>query len=340
MITCQTSRYTSSALLLLLSLAACKEPAPPAPTRGRAVKPAPAARAAPSRKPAEAQIRVPAGRIPFEFPVVSTTARAGDFVLAVPSKWIREAFQKRATDQSFLYYGGWMIQPGPVESRVRGRGGEEDTIPNSVIIPIRRGESARPGDVVLTSWASGFGMQRAMVVRGKSRRRPRVRYLDMKYENPAGLARETDTLAPHTFHKLRGRWEPGTAVAIRDDEGFRHGIVVARHEQKLLTIGFGRKMEVVPRSDCVPLPIRPRLRRGDEVSVPYLGRFYPGVVKRVSIRIGRVFVTFQPEGKNRTLGVGFGNVIRLLRAPDVSPDAGPDAGPDLKPRSALPFPAK
>ena len=296
MITCQTSRYTSSALLLLLSLAACKEPAPPAPTRGRAVKPAPAARAAPSRKPAEAQIRVPAGRIPFEFPVVSTTARAGDFVLAVPSKWIREAF--------------------------------------------RRGESARPGDVVLTSWASGFGMQRAMVVRGKSRRRPRVRYLDMKYENPAGLARETDTLAPHTFHKLRGRWEPGTAVAIRDDEGFRHGIVVARHEQKLLTIGFGRKMEVVPRSDCVPLPIRPRLRRGDEVSVPYLGRFYPGVVKRVSIRIGRVFVTFQPEGKNRTLGVGFGNVIRLLRAPDVSPDAGPDAGPDLKPRSALPFPAK
>ena len=315
-------------LALLVMLTGCKDPPPSAPPRAQAVKPAPAAQAARSRAPRReappTRKQFPAGRIPLDFPVVATTARAGDFVLAVPSKWIGEAFQKGIKNQSFLYYGGWMLSPGPKESRIRGRSGEVDTVPNSVIIPIRRGETARPGDVVLTAWASGFGMQRAMVVRGKSRKSPRVRYLDMKYENPAGLARETDTLQPHTFHKLREDWEPGTSVAIGDDSGFRHGIVVAVHEQQLLTIGFGRKLEVVDRSDCLPLPVHPRLKRGEAVSVPFLGRFYPGTVKRPSARIGRVFVTFMPEGKARTLGIGYGNVISLLQTPDTPPDAGVD----------------
>ncbi len=318
------ARCSVVALVLLVGLAACKESSTPAASKARASKPAPAARAASAKEAKPARGQHPAGSLPFDFPAVATTARAGDFVLAVPSKWIREARQKGAVNQSFLYYGGWMVQPGPKESKVRDRSGDVDTIPNSVIIPIRRGETARPGDIVLTAWASGFGMQRAVVLRGKSRKRPSVRYLDMKYENPAGLAKEADTLEPNTFHKLRGEWEPGAGVAIRAGErGFRHGIVVALHEQKVLTIGFGRKMAVVNRSDCVLLPHRPRLKRGDDVSVPYLGRFHPGTVKRVSARIGRVFVTFQPEGTERTLGVGFGNVIGRLQVPgDVKPDAG------------------
>lgn len=299
-------------LALALVLAGCKEKAPPP----RAARQAPVVKRAKKSSPP----RYPAGRVPLEFPAVTTTARAGDFVLAIPGKLIAQAHGKGADRQSVLFYGGWMVKPGVAESRIKSRTGEEDVTPNAVIIPIRKGALARPGDVVLTAWASGFGMQRALVIRGgKSRKSPRVRYLDMKYENPAGLAREPDTLPPNTFHRLRESWEPGTSVAIRDEAGYRHGVVVAASEQKLLVIGFGRKLQVVRRADCVPLPVRPRFRRGAAVDVPHQGLFHPGVVKRVEDRIGRVFVTIHPPGGARTMGVGFGNVVRLLSPPDAGP---------------------
>ena len=286
--------------------------------RGQAVKPTTPPKTALRRAPNPLVTGLAlVGRIPLDYPVVGTSARKGDFVLAVPSKWIRRAFEQGANRQSFLLYGGWMLQPGPKQSKIRNRDGELDTIPNSVIIPIRRGERTRPGDILLTAWASGFGMQRAVVVRGKGRsNRPAVRYLDMKYENPAGIARETDRLEPNTFHRLLGGMQPGTSVAIRDERGFRHGVVINVQQEKVLVIGFGRKLEVTARSDCVLLPMHPRLRRGDAVSVPYLGHFYPGTVKRVVHRIGRVFVSFQHEGQARTVAVGYSNVIRPLAAPD------------------------
>ncbi len=308
------SHGVATLAVLTLALAGCKEQAPPP----RAAPQAPVVK----RAKKAAVPRYPAGRVPLPFPRVTTTARAGDFVLAVPGKLIAQAHHKGIRRQSVLFHGAWMVKPGVAQSRVKGRSGEEDVTPNAVIIPIRRGERARPGDVVLTAWASGFGMQRAVVIRGGKRKSPRVRYLDMKYENPAGLAREPDTLPPNTFHRLREPWEPGTSVAIRDEEGYRHGVVVSVREDKLLVIGFGRKLRVVQRADCVPLPVRPRLRRGDAVDIPHQGLFHPGVVKRLETRIGRVFVTVHPPGGARTVGVGFGNVIRLLSPPDVAVDAG------------------
>jgi hypothetical protein len=191
----------------------------------------------------------------------------------------------------------------------------------------------RPGEVLLTAWASGSGMQRALVVRGGSRRRPRVRYLDMKYHNPAGIARRDDRLEPNTFHSLRAPWEPGTTVAIQHEGQLLRGVVVRIAGQRVLALGFAGRLRVVPRQRCLPLPIVPRVKRGDEVRAPLLGIFRPARVQRVAGRIGRVFVTLAPADETRELAVGYTNLLTAPPPPNpAAPDAGAAAGPDLGPR--------
>jgi len=316
---------------MLLMAAGCKDASLPKPTSKE--------RRAKSKEvglQASRSVWLASGEVPFDVSQAGFTALRGDFVLAPPRKWIDQGLKVRARTsqkdeqgrprhQAYFFYGGWLVEPGPVASKIKTRTDQESIIPNTLIIPIRRGETAQPGDVVLTVWASGSGMQRAMVVKGGTPRRPAVRYLDMKYDDPAGMARRQDVLLLDTFHKLEPGILPGATVAIREGGKYWRGVVVRAQKEAVLAVGFGGRIKVAARASCAALPLNPRVKQGDRVHVPFLGYFRPALVKEYSPNQGRVLVILEHADKTRELSVGYTNVLPSLPAPPTSQPA-PDAG--------------
>lgn len=252
------------------------------------------------------------GALPLPYPAVPTTARAGDFVLAPSREFLDAALEKGFARANFVYYGATMVSPGPGESTVRNLAGKTFTLPNSLIIPIQKGGTAKPGDIVLGHWQSGSGMQRAIVVPGGTPSAPKVRYLDIAYDNPSGAGKKEDQLKADTFHPLQDGWMAGNVIAIRAGAAAKRGIAVHFTETKVLVLGFAGFLSVADRKDCLPVPLRPAVVPRAEVFVPVMNTFTRAVVTRVDPAIGRVFVTYSFAGKPKEAALGFGDVALKL----------------------------
>lgn len=255
------------------------------------------------------------GTIPLDYPVVTTTAKVGDWVLTPPRLWLDQAFEKGVQSQTFIFYAATMVKPGPAESTVKDLMGKESTMPNSLIVPIRRGQKAAVGDILLTWWQSGSGMQKSIVIPGGTATEPKVLHLDISYENPAGVGKKPDTLKPDTFHRLGKALEPGTMMTFQDGPFWKVGQVLNRTPDKTLYLGFAGRIGVAPSKACRALPIRPQaLKAGAQVMArSSLGSLQPARVAKVEPAIGRVFVTFPKGGDpKKVLAVAFGDLISKL----------------------------
>lgn len=258
------------------------------------------------------------GEIPFAgFPTVNTTAKASEFVLCPSYNWIQDAVTKGSDKVTFIFYSQKMVTPGDVESEVEFLSPGKKTVPNAYIIAIPAGQSVKNGDIVLTWWQSGSGMQRAIVTDASNPKEPVVRYLDLDYDNPAKsrdgkttIGQMDEKLKPDTFYKLTSMMEPGTAVAAKDGSSHKHVQVVRVAGGKVLTIGFAGKMKVYDRADCTAIPLVPGVNVGDTVKVPYVGSFTDATVTKVDSKIGRVFVTI--KSTNKEAAIAFGDVVKSL----------------------------
>lgn len=248
------------------------------------------------------------GEIPLPYPVVKTTAQPGDFVIAPAREFFDRAVADGLDKTGMIYYGAYMDKPGPAESQLKTLTGRVVTLPNALIVPIRRGEQAAVGDIVLGTWQSGSGLQRAIVVAGGTPAAPKVRYLDLDYDNPAGVGKKDDTLKADCFHKQRDGLIVGNVVAVKAPGGYKRLLVVGVGGEKVLGIGFAGRLAVAAKADCTPLPIKPAVKAGDKVMIPSMGSFRPAVVDRVDAAIGRVFATYNFGGKPKTEAVAFGDV--------------------------------
>ncbi len=255
------------------------------------------------------------GEIPWDYPIVETTAKEGDYIIAPPLEWIENAFKDETT--TLIYYGGWMREPGPAESKIETLTGSEVIIPNAMIIPIKSGETVEKGDIILTTWQSGSGMERAIVI-GGSPKEPEVLYLDMDYDNPAGIAQEVDKLEPNTFHKLKGGMlEVGGVVAVKDESGSYSRVIATNiAEDRVLTIGFAGKIAVYKKEQCYVLPIRPDVKKGDKVFIPFVGSFQEATVQKVDKKIGRVFTK---NDWGNEAAISFGDVTTEFMEPKEGP---------------------
>jgi hypothetical protein len=276
--------------------------APPKVAAPEKSTPAPSASVA-----AEPTVHAP-DAVPFEMPNGATTAKAGQFVLAPSRNAIDEALEIGGDKQTFIYYGAHMKEPGPTSSVIATLSGRVLTIPNLLILPLGEKQNAKPGDVVLTAWASGSGLQRAIVVEGGAPEKPKVRYLDMTLDNPSGWGEKEDSLPEGSFHVLTKPGELGTSLACKDGSRVLRWILVARAGDKLLGLGFAGKMKVLDEKVCDAVPIAPKVKPGDAVRVPVLGAFVAGKVSKVDAKIGRVWVKYQIGGDDRDEAFGFTNV--------------------------------
>jgi len=240
----------------------------------------------------------------LEFPATNTTAKAGEYVLA-PNV---EA-DKITPGTNIIYYTWEMVTPGEVESTIKDPF-KERTVPNALIIPIPAGQTAKVGDVVLTWWQSGSGMQRAIVVNAKNPKEPVVRYLDIAYDNPAKnkddvpIGQMDEQLRPDSFVKLTETFAPGTIVGIKDESWnrYNHHRVINVIGDKVILAGFLGRISIHDKAGCLPVPIIPKVEAGDEVYANSVSSFNKATVEKVDKKIGRIFTQ---EGD----AIAFGDLI-------------------------------
>lgn len=232
--------------------------------------------------------------------------------MAPLERWVDEAFVGGGEKQTFIYYGAWVSKVGDRETKLKTLPGQTESLPNALILPIGPGESASPGEVVLTAWASGSGLQRAIVVEGGTPTRPKVRYLDMEFESASGWGQKDDELPEKTFRVLRQPGELGTTVACKDGSRHVRWVVVAREGEKLLGLGFAGKMKVLERSDCTNLPIAPKVRVAQKIFVPVVGVFVEAKITKTDAAVGRVFAKHAFGGTEQDGAFSFTNVALSL----------------------------
>lgn len=255
------------------------------------------------------------GGIHYRFyPVTTTTAKVGEYVLSTHRLRLEDAYHQPER-ANFIFYAYPVKKVGTKESTLISPGGNTFDIPNSLIIPLGTNASARKGQILLTWWQSGSGMRRAIVVDDTNPHQPIVRYIDVKENHPVkikGVALDQleEQLKPNSFIQLNKVLQAGISIAVADpdqpNELLHRQLIKIIDGQALVMDRIGR-LSVHLVNEITPLPIKPKVQEGALVKVPYLGKFYDGIVKSVDQRNGRVFVEFT-FAKKQVVGFGYGDV--------------------------------
>lgn len=253
-------------------------------------------------------------KFPFaDFPAVETTAKAGEYVIVPSYNWIKDAAEKGADSTSFIFYVQKMAQPDKENSEIQFQS-QRKKVPNAYIVAIPPGQKAKNGDIILTWWQTGSGMQRAIVIDDKEPATPIVRYLDIDYDNPAKsndkvttIGKMDEKIVPDSFVKLKD-WDTGTVVAVQDGANMKKGWIIRVADDKVLVLEGIGKLKVYPKSACKPVPVTPNVKEGDRVSVPFVGTFKDATVSKIDEKIGRVFVKL--DGQPAEKAIAFGDVLK------------------------------
>lgn len=250
----------------------------------------------------------------IDLPAADTTAKKDEYVLSV-NKLMYDRYAKAPDKEGVIFYAYKVIEPGAKTTKFKTPG-SEDSAPNLLVIPLPKGGKAKVGDIVLTWWQSGSGKQRAVVMDAKDPTRPVVRYLDIDYDNPAkgGKDRATpigqmeEQLEADSFVKIDKPFQVGSTVAcgkktVED--------VIRVNGDKLLLSGFGGRLSVRPKAECVAMPSKPKLKVGQKIQAKWVSTIKPATITKVDPKIGRVWVTYDGMGKDEK-ALAYGHVIDKL----------------------------
>ena len=292
----------------------CKTPSPGTPPGDNTATPPVPVGSAPAANEAAVTSSAPAwqedGRLPFEYSTGKMEANPGDVVLAPPRQWIDNALERGVAQQTFVYFRAELVEAGHRGSLVRTPSGRLEPIPNALIIRIPPGGRANPGDIVLTAWKAGTGLQRAIVLPGGTPTAPLVHYLDLEYEHPSGVGKESDTLDPNTFVALQRPGEVGTTAACGPHELLRHYIITHTTGDRMIGLGFSGRLRVLNRSDCRLLDLKTRVEEGP-ILVPVLGQFIRAHPRHYDKKLGRVFVRYNTGKESIETAFGIVNVAPI-----------------------------
>ena len=242
----------------------------------------------------------------WNYPVGSPIKNVeGVSVVLFPNRWkyaIKEG--KDPAKDMQIYYSTKFVKGGD-QTSVISNFGDEYEIPNSLIIPFYKGAKAKKGDIVLTWWQSGSGMQRAIVMDDKNPEEPVVHYLDLGYEGDGtGMAEKYDNerLKPNSFVVLKdGAWMPGMQIMVADGTDQKVGTIINVADDKVLYMCFS-SLHVARKADCKLLPLKPSFSVGKEAKADFVGNYRPGYkVKKFNKKIGRVWV--EKDGKVKVMNI-------------------------------------
>lgn len=171
--------------------------------------------------------------------------------------------------------------------------GDTIEMPKSITIPLPDSQMVSKGDVVLTWWQNGTGMQRALVLSKEPTYTPTVYYLDNQYyfyysdNDPLFWI---DTLMPSSFLKIEDKLMPGRSCSITGKYVSSFYTIINSLGYKLVVMSWSGDLQIVSTKECEIVPMNTTFEVGDSVSVPYLGTYTNGTVKTVYDDIGKMMV--------------------------------------------------
>lgn len=191
-------------------------------------------------------------------------------------------------------YSNTVKAVGKYTLTVEGMHGDID-VPQALVVPFPKDVKAQNGDVLLTWWQSGQGLQRAIVVDDTKQLTPKVCYLDLDYRTDGrGFANNhaNEELKPNSFKVLKnGEWASGASVAVEDNGLWKSAIILNMQGDKLLLTDAGNHITVAEKSKCKLLPIELNYNEGDSVFAKIGHTFQPDCkVVKVDRRVGRIRV--------------------------------------------------
>lgn len=197
-------------------------------------------------------------------------------------------------NETYIFYNTTVKSVGETTSIVKDFGSDVE-MPNALIIPLPGGQKAQKGDIILTWWQSGSGMERAIVTDASNPESPKVDYLDLSYKDDGtGFAQDhaNEQIKPNTFTVLKdGEWQPGAQIVVTGDGSYEAGVLVNCTDDKVLLKGFAGKLEVFKRSACKVVPLKQNLKVGDEVMAIFTSSYKTGYkIKKIDEKVGRVWV--------------------------------------------------
>ena len=255
---------------------------------------------------------------PWDFPQsVPLQAETGQLALSCYGHYF-DAVEKgqKMIDNTMIFYKTTIEKVG-ADKTIVDDWGKEREVPNALIIPLAKNAKAKKGDIVLTWWQSGSGMQRAIVVDDSNPAQPYVCYLDKSWpDNPDDpkLAdmRKGEQLKPGTFTVLKGgKWESGEQVAYHKNGEWHAGRLVHVDGDKVLVSVFASYIDATTKDRAKLIPFKEKIKVGDKVSVVWLRYYRPGyTVIKVDEATGHVYV--KKDGSDRVECKSIAEVTKVL----------------------------
>lgn len=244
-------------------------------------------------------------KLPFDFPEVKVSVKAGDTVLA-PSRSMIDSAIKSGTAGTYIFYNSTVVEPGAKATKVKEII-DNTVIPNALVLPIKAGQTAKTGDIVLTWWQSGSGLQRAYVVEGGTT--PKVAYLD-------GKNLGTETLKADSFNVLSADWQQGTTVACksRETEKYEQFTLINSAGDMVLISGWAGSLNTMTKSRCVAVPFKTDVKVGDKVYVAPYGEFREATVSSVDKDNGKIKAKYEFAGSTTEEEFSFGSILTKMPA--------------------------
>lgn len=255
---------------------------------------------------------------PWDFPQgVNIKAETGQLVLSCYDHYFDAVKAgKSLHDNTMIFYKTSMEKVGSEKSMLASWQKEVE-VPNALIIPLDQKAKAKKGDVVLTWWQSGSGMQRAIVIDDSTPTEPRVCYLDLGWpDNPdspkTAERRKGEQLKPGTFTVIKnGKWQSGEQVAYRNNGEWHSGRIIHTAGDKVLLSVFANYIEATTKDRIKVIPFKEKFKVGDKVSVIWVRSYRPGyTVVKVDEAYGRVYV--KADGKDRVECKSIVEVTKVL----------------------------
>jgi len=234
-----------------------------------------------------------------DYPSVELEAHKDDYVLAPSKSFLEEAYKNGVENASGTYYAQKVDSVGEHESSLIDSFDTVSEYPNNLIIPIPSGNEAVNKDVLFTTWQSGSGAIRALVVSEEVSIEPEVYYLDLDY-GTLDSAKESDILALDTFYKLTPDTglQVGKTSACYVDGSWNKGMITNIAGDKLLTTEWAGTLNSYDVDDCIALDPYTTFNVDDSVIFAPFGTFdTTGTITKIDESIGRAWISYEFAGE-------------------------------------------
>lgn len=228
-----------------------------------------------------------------------TGLQQDDYVLT-PAKSSIDFMKNKGLDSALFVFYPRLVIGLTSDSVIVDEIGTRVSIPNLLVIPFSKNCKVIKGDVLLTWWQKGTGMQRAIVLNSDSTYTPTVYYLDNQYSlySPAtDIKYWMDTLLPNSFLVLRDSVMVGRSALYEDLYYSTFYKIVSSNLDKVVAINWAGSVKVFDKYELELVSFMRSFDKGDSVMVPYYGTYCSGRVKKVWADLGKltVDITFIDE---------------------------------------------